>query len=69
MKKIMGIAVYDVKEASELLGITTNTIHTYIRNKQLDARKLGGRWYITDETLRAFVGFDELQNQREEVLK
>lgn len=59
MKNILGINVYDVKEVAELLGVTTTTIHAYIKNKTLDARKLGGKWYVTEETIKKYIGAGE----------
>jgi excisionase family DNA binding protein len=52
----LGINVYDIKEVAEMLGVTAVTVHRYIKNGTLDARKLGGRWHITEETIRSFIG-------------
>ena len=55
MKSILGINVYSIKEVAEMLGITTVTVHNYVRAGKLDARKIGGTWYIAAETIKAFV--------------
>ena len=55
MKTILGMNVYDVKEVSEMLGISVTTVHAYIKNKTLDARKFGGRWHISEESIRALT--------------
>lgn len=55
MKTVLGVNLYDLKEVAELLSVTTTTIHNYIKAGSLDARKIGGRWYIAEETIKLFV--------------
>ena len=55
MKNILGINVYRINEVAEMIGVTTVTIHNYIKNGTLDARKLGGKWYIAEETIKTFI--------------
>ena len=55
MKTILGVNLYDIREVAELLSVTTTTIHNYIKSGSLDARKIGGRWYIAEETIKLFV--------------
>ena len=55
MKSILGVSLYDIKEVAELLSVTTTTIHNYIKSGSLDARKIGGRWFISEETIKLFV--------------
>jgi len=55
MKTVLGVNLYDLKEVAELLSVTTTTIHNYIKAGSLDARKIGGRWYVAEETIKQFV--------------
>ena len=55
MKSVLGVNLYDLKEVAELLSVTTTTIHNYIKSGSLDARKIGGRWYVAEETIKSFV--------------
>jgi excisionase family DNA binding protein len=56
LKIVLGITIYNVKELSEMLGVSITTIHSYIKNGTLDARKFGGCWHITEETIKTFIG-------------
>jgi predicted site-specific integrase-resolvase len=38
-----------------MLSVTTTTIHNYIKAGSLDARKIGGRWFVSEETIKSFV--------------
>ena len=55
VKKILGINVYSLTEVAEMIGVTTVTIHNYIKSGTLDARKLGGKWYIAEDTIKKFI--------------
>ena len=55
MKTILGITVYSIKEIAEMLSVTTVTVHNYVKSGKLDARKIGGAWYVSEETIKAFV--------------
>lgn len=55
MKTILGVNLYNLKEVAEMLSVTTTTIHNYIKSDSLDARKIGGRWYVAEETIKLFV--------------
>jgi predicted site-specific integrase-resolvase len=55
MKTVLGLNLYDIKEVAEMLSVTTTSIHNYIRRKLLIGQKIGGRWYVSEENVRAFV--------------
>lgn len=46
--------VYTVEEVSELLGYRDLTIRRLIREGQIKGRKLGNRWYVTEEALQDY---------------
>ncbi len=47
---------YSVKEASRLLGVSTNTIYTYLKEGQLKARRIGkGRIKITAASILPYI--------------
>lgn len=51
---------YSRKEVAELLGIHVNSVDRYIKQGAIPARKLGSRWLIPAEALRALLeGRDE----------
>lgn len=49
------IKVYNLKDISELIQVTERTLLTYIKEGKLVAKKLGGKWIITEENLKAFL--------------
>ncbi len=54
-RQILGITIYPVRDIAEMLNITTTTIHSYIRQGILPARKVGGAYYVTEENLKEFI--------------
>lgn len=57
-KNIPDIQLFTLAEVSDALGITTRSLKTYIKNGQLRAVKLAGKWRISSDNLRAFVNGD-----------
>lgn len=47
--------VYTVLEVAEMLGVTRRTIYNYIKNEQLQANKVVGKWIVTQEQLKEFI--------------
>jgi excisionase family DNA binding protein len=54
-KVVLGVTMYNIKEVAELLSVTTKTIQNYIRADRIQGQKIGGRWYFTEEMLKAFL--------------
>lgn len=51
--------VLDVKAISAALGLSPSTIRRHLRSGRLSGRRLGSKWYTTDEELkRALAGID-----------
>ena len=48
--------LYTLTEAQEVIGVSHRTMLRYVYEKKLDASKVGGRWKITEEELRRFIG-------------
>ena len=61
--QVEDITVYNVKEISELLGITQVTIREYIRQGRLRAKKIAGEWRITGDALRDFLSADKIEDR------
>ena len=49
------IKLYSIKETSDILKITTRTLTTYIKEQKILARKIGGKWYISEKNLKEFL--------------
>jgi excisionase family DNA binding protein len=55
MKKLIGnIEIIDVEELASILEVSQLTIRTYIRQGKLSAKKIGGKYWISDEALREY---------------
>ena len=55
MLEIGGHKLYNVRELTKKLDVTKLTIRTYINKGKLNARKIGGKWYVTEEELISFL--------------
>lgn len=48
--------VYEIREASEEYGIPYSRIYNGVRSKELEAKKVVGKWYVTKEALDEWLG-------------
>jgi excisionase family DNA binding protein len=55
-RKIGKLTLYSVDDLHEQLGLSKMTIRAYLREGKIRARKLGVRWYVTEEALREYFG-------------
>lgn len=55
MIKVDDLVVYDVKECAEMLNISEQTVRKYIRNGSLKGQKVGGKQYVTEDTIKEFL--------------
>lgn len=62
--KIGEITLYSVEEIAEKLDVHARTVRTYIKDGKLRGRKAGGKWFVTEEALRAF--FEGLDGSEQE---
>lgn len=54
-KVILGIKLYSLSEAAQLLGVTNNTITKYTHNGRLATTLIGGRKYVSELNLKDFL--------------
>ena len=52
--EIGDIKIYSIRELSEALDVTPLTLRNYINQGKLKGRKVGGRWYVSEDSLREF---------------
>ncbi len=48
------LVLYSLLELSEKLGITSTTLRSYLKNGKLKGQKMGTKWFVSEESLRAF---------------
>lgn len=49
------IKLYNIKELSNLLQTTPQTIRKYLNEGRLKGNKIGGKWLVTEEDLKEFL--------------
>lgn len=47
--------LYSLQEVAKILGVTERSLLTYIKTGRLRAQKIGGRWRVSYENLKAFI--------------
>jgi len=55
VKTVLGVDLYTQEEAAQLLGISKATIAKYIKTGRMPARRIGRRYMLTQEDLKAFL--------------
>ncbi|MCL2427405.1 MAG: helix-turn-helix domain-containing protein [Oscillospiraceae bacterium] len=65
MKTVLDVNLYDIKEVAELLGVSKSTVHNYLKFDRLEAQKIGGKLYCTEESIKAFLnGNSKISNAK-----
>ena len=54
-KPLDTLRLYTLTELEPILGVTHRTLQTYIKDGRLKGVKIGGKWKVSEETLRKFV--------------
>ena len=49
------LKMYTLTEIEPILGVTHRTLMSYCYSGALKARKVGGKWRVTEEALREFI--------------
>ena len=52
--KVGDMVLYDVEALSKLLNVQERTIRAYLRTGKLKGRKMARKWYVTEESLKAY---------------
>jgi excisionase family DNA binding protein len=53
--KLGNSTLYSVTELAHKLNVTTMSVRNYIRQGHLKAKKIVGRWLITEDELKKFM--------------
>ena len=52
--QVGSLTLYTSEEIAEALGVTSVTLREYIKNGNIRGQKIGGKWYIPEESLNSF---------------
>ena len=55
MKRFGDIKLYDVQEIARIFDMTPQSVRKYFKEGRIKARKVGTRWYVTEEAIREFL--------------
>jgi excisionase family DNA binding protein len=55
MIQIGDIKAYDVQEIAKLFDMTPQSIRRFLREGRIKGRKVGTRWYVTEEAIRDYL--------------
>ncbi len=62
-KQIGDLRLFEVEDLAESLGLHERTVRQLLREGRLRGRKLGKRWYVTEESLKAYFSDTDAQYQ------
>lgn len=67
MAVVLGnLTLFDVDELSGKLGVTKITIRSYLREGRLIGKKVGGNWYVSEDSLKQFFLTPNSRDNNEE---
>ena len=55
MKQFGDIKFYDVQEIAKIFDMTPQSIRKFFKEGTIKARKVGTRWYVTEEAMREYL--------------
>lgn len=55
-KQIGNLTLYSVDDLHRQLDLSKMTIRSYLREGRIRGRKLGVKWYVTEDALRSYFG-------------
>ncbi len=62
-KKIGDLTLYTVLELSKSLDVTEVTLRRYINEGKLKAKKIGGAYHVSEDSLREFIDKSEVRGE------
>lgn len=54
-KPLQKIRMYTLKEIVEISGVSYRTLQNYVKDGKIKAVKIGNKWRVTEDNLRAFL--------------
>lgn len=52
---ILGIEIHTLQEVADMLGVTTASLRKYVKEGKLTTTTIGGRKYITEESIKKYI--------------
>lgn len=54
-RTILDVTLYTQDEVSDMLGVTVKTVQKYVKDGKLSNTLIGGRTYISEDNLKAYL--------------
>lgn len=54
-EQLSNFRVYTLTELEPVLGVTHRTLLQYVKDGKIKAVKIGGKWKVSEENLKAFI--------------
>ncbi len=54
-KPLEEIKLYTLPQVQKITGVSYRTLQNYVKDGRIKAAKIGGKWKVTEENLRAFL--------------
>ena len=54
-RRILDITLYTQDEVSDMLGVTVKTVQKYVKDGKLSYTLIGGKTYISEDNLKAYL--------------
>ena len=64
-REVGGIKAFTVKDICELLNVTPQSVRKYLKSGDIKARKIGAKWIVTEEAIRAFMNGEKPEAKKE----
>jgi len=64
MKQFGDIKLYDVQEIAKIFDMTPQSVRKFFKTGRIKARKVGTRWYVTEEAIREFLLGEQAEDKK-----
>lgn len=66
MIKIGDLTAYTVEELAEMININERTIKTMLKDGRLKGKKLGHKWYVTEESVKNYFQESDIPEEEDQ---
>lgn len=64
LMQILEVKFYSAADIAEMLGMTTRTVLNYINDGKIVAKRIGKKWMVSEDNLRAWMEHNDAPTPR-----